>query len=132
MGRVIARRIAARPPGGVAVVECAGDLAEVVAALGGAARVVLVDAADFGAAPGSLRRLDVASDALPVAPAWSSHGPGLAAAVELARRLGSLPPRCVVLAVQAGTVAPGAGLSPGVAAALAGIEARARAELLAG
>jgi hydrogenase maturation protease len=116
----------------VAVVECAGDVAEVVAALAGATRVVLVDAADFGGAPGSVRRLDVARDPLPVAPAWSSHGPGLAAALELARRLGSLPPRCVVLAVQAGGVAPGAGLSPAVAAAVAGIEAQARAELLPG
>jgi hydrogenase maturation protease len=44
----------------------------------------------------------------------SSHGLGLAEAVELARALGRLPDQMMVLGVEVGSVETGAGLGPAV------------------
>jgi hydrogenase maturation protease len=60
----------------------------------------------------------------------STHGFGLAEAIELARALDQLPPRCVVYAVEAGSVVVGAPLSPPVAAAVPAVAARIREEIV--
>ncbi len=81
--------------------------------------VIAIDAADTGATPGTHRRLDVADGFLPAGPARvSSHGFGLAEAVELGRRLGRLPRRLIVHSAAGACFAAGAGLSPAVAAAV--------------
>jgi len=73
----------------------------------------LVDAAVGAGEPGTLTRLDVAGAILSTSSSShaSSHGFGLAAALELARALGHLPARCVVYAVAAQEFGHGAGLS---------------------
>ncbi len=81
--------------------------------------VIAIDAADTDAAPGTHRRLDLADGRLPAGTARvSSHGFGLAEAVELGRRLDRLPRRLVVHSVTGARFAAGSGLSPAVAAAV--------------
>ena len=71
-----------------------------------------------GAAPGTLRRLDVSSRPTPAGlGSVSTHGLGLAEAVELARALGELPPRCLLFAIEAAEFSPGAPMTPAVARA---------------
>jgi hydrogenase maturation protease len=82
----------------------------------GAAAAILIDAARSGAPPGTLHEfsfdeLERCAAARPI----SSHGLGVAAAVELARKLGRAPARGIILAIE---IAPAArqklgGLSAG-------------------
>ncbi len=119
-GRAVARWLAGRLPPEVEILERGGEAAELLDCLDGAAAVYLVDASAPAGAPGRVRRFDAAAAPLPVESfAVSSHGLGLGEAVELARALGSLPPRCVVYAIEGQAFAPGAPLSPPVAAAVA-------------
>lgn len=83
--------------------------------------VVLVDAAQSGATPGTLHRLDSADGSLlnPLAGrlfATNSHAFGVAQAILTAHALDRLPERLVVLAVEAADLTLGRGLSPPVAA----------------
>ena len=90
----------------------------------------LVDACASGAPAGTVRRFDVAETPLPAAAfGLSSHGLGLAEAIELARALGLLPPSCVVYAIEGQSFAIGAPLSPPVATAVAAVAARLRVEI---
>lgn len=107
-----------------------GDMAGLLAELGTTTHAVLIDAALSGAAPGTVRRFDAAAAPLPAATLRvSSHGAGLAEALEMARALGQLPPRCIVYAIEGAGFAHGAPLSPAVAAAVPRVAARIRAEL---
>ena len=99
--------------------------------LPGAGPLILVDAVRSGAAPGTVQRLSWPEDAerWPAAAALSSHGMGLAQALELAAALDLLPARVTVFAVEAASVTPGQPLSPAVAGALPALIASLRAEL---
>ena len=119
-GPLVADRLAAL---GLPAREHSGEGAGLIEAWSGVAsragRVVLVDAAQSGAAPGTIRRLDAAAQPLPAAFfRYSTHRFGLAEAVETARALGRLPPRLVVYAVEGGCFDFGETLSPAVAAAV--------------
>ncbi len=97
----------------------------------GASSVVLVDACvSEGSEPGAIRRLNardtpLAADTLRL----STHGFGLAEAIELARSLDALPPRLCVYAIEGRSFERGEGLSPAVAAAAKTVAAQIRAEL---
>lgn len=88
----------------------------------GRALVVVVDAVRSGAAPGTLVVLETGAEDTPLPDsAWAAtgrggtHGFGLAGSVELARALGRLPPRVVVLGVEAMAFGHGEPLSEPVA-----------------
>jgi hydrogenase maturation protease len=120
-GRRVARRLAAAAPPGVEVMELDGGAAELLAAWenAGDGEVVVVDAARSGAPPGTVHRFEASHAALPATlDATSSHGLGLAAAVELARALGRLPRRLSVYAIESAGFTAGDELSPSVAAAV--------------
>ena len=117
-------------PADIAVVELSGEATELLASLEGAAVATLVDAAASGAPPGTVRRFDVTAGPLPAASfTLSSHGLGLVEAVELARALGQLPPRCIVYAIEGASFETGAPLSAAVAAAVPELADRIAAEL---
>lgn len=88
--------------------------------IAGRHRVLLVDAAVTGAAPGTLHAVPVAE----LATRWvgaSSHGLGLAEALALGRSLGTLPPELDLYVVSidpAHTQRSGCDLTPAVAAAV--------------
>ncbi len=132
VGRAVIHKLRGRVPADVTLLEDQGEAARLVGWLDGAATAFLVDAAISGATPGSVRRLDAKAGPLPVGlGGMSSHGLGLAEAVELARALGVLPPCCVVLAIEAASFEPGATLSPAVEAAAEDAAAMILSELAA-
>lgn len=118
-GRIVAERLAAIAPAGVRVVPTDGEAGKLIDLLGQADRVVIVDAGLSGAAPGTIHRLDAAAGSMPRPMfAMSSHAIGLVESIELARTLGTLPARCIVLAIEAQSFDLGAGVSPPVMEAI--------------
>ena len=131
-GRLATRRLAGAVPPAIEVSEQDGEVTSLLAAIENAAAVYLIDACASGAKPGTVHRFDVAAGPLPHETfSLSSHGLGLAEAIELARALGQLPPRCIVYAIEAGSVEPGGAVSPAVSAAIEETSERVRRELLA-
>lgn len=127
---------AARHPGFAApeIIEHGRDVASLILARASAEWLFLIDACVSGAAPGTICRLDVTAAglparALPPGSCHSSHGFGLAAALELARALGRLPPHTVIYAVEASSFAAGTPLSPLLERAAAEVARRVFAEL---
>jgi hydrogenase maturation protease len=94
------------------VIESAGGATSLLDAWRGEPAVVVVDAMLSGAPAGSVRRLDAARGPLP-APLFrgSTHGLGLAEAIELARSLGQLPPSIVLYAIEGNDFGLGSRLS---------------------
>jgi hydrogenase maturation protease len=122
VGLVVAQRLAPRlggVPAEVSVVLGA-DPADLIELWDGAGVTIVIDAVRSGRAAGGIVVRDVTAQPLPVG-SWSvggSHALDLAAAVELARALGRLPQRLVVIGVEVQQVRAGAGLSAAVEAAV--------------
>ncbi len=130
VGPVVAERLSASLPQGVDVAEAPADASAIIGAWEGATRVILIDACRSDAPAGAIRRIDVGSQTLPAdPPGCSTHGFGLAAAIDLARALGRLPKSVVIYAIEAETMDHGAPLSPAVAAAADEVAARVAAEI---
>jgi hydrogenase maturation protease len=118
VGRIVARHLMTRRPADVRIVEHSGESTGLLDCLNGAECAYMVDACVTGCPPGTIARFDVTATALPPdAFRCSTHGLGLAHAVELARALGRLPRPCVVYAIEGRRFETGAALSPEVAAA---------------
>ncbi|HMA30432.1 MAG TPA: hydrogenase maturation protease [Casimicrobiaceae bacterium] len=100
-----------------------------LAAMQGATRVVLIDAFRSGAAPGTVRRLDLDRIAMQETGRVSSHGFGLAEALALGHALGVLPPRLTLFGVEAGEADGGEDLSAAVRAALPALVGRVQASV---
>lgn len=129
-GPALVRSLAARTPTGLAAASGTGDPLSLLDAWEDATRAIVVDASSSGAPPGTVRRFDAVAAPLPASDlATSTHGLGLAAAVELGRALGRLPPELTVYAIEGADFAPGAGLSPAVALAVEGLAATLAEEL---
>jgi len=126
VGPAVARLLAGTP--GIQVAECGGEPAELMQCWSGYERVFLVDALVTGAAPGSLLRL-TAETPLPRPARHSSHGLGLAEAIELARALDALPPELVIYGIEAESLADGTRLSPAAASGVAELVLSIQSEL---
>jgi hydrogenase maturation protease len=127
VGGAVARQVAALGLPAVRVVAEAQPLDLLDDAMA-ADLLVVVDAVRSGRAPGTVLVREVGSGALPDwAGAASTHAIGLDAAVELARALGRMPRRLVLVGVEAAGFGTGEPLSPGVRDAVA-----AAAEMVAG
>jgi hydrogenase maturation protease len=114
-GREVARRLAVRCEGEIETLECSGEATSLMEAWAGASDVVLVDACRGAGPRGSVHRFEP-DDALRLARLRhaSTHSMGVAAAIGLARALGSLPERLFIYAIEAGATGEGCGLSPEV------------------
>ncbi|GIF13927.1 hydrogenase maturation protease [Actinoplanes teichomyceticus] len=108
-----------------------GDPARLLDLWAGADLVVLVDAVRGGDQPGRVYELVVDDVDRPAGGTASSHGISLGSTVALARALGRLPRRLVVLAVSGREFGFGVDLSPQVAALVEPVARRA-GELVAG
>ena len=83
------------------VIECAGEATALLEAWQGEPMVVVVDAMSSGSPAGTVRRLDATRGPLSAELfRGSSHGLGLAEAVELARSLDRLPPSLVIFGIE--------------------------------
>jgi hydrogenase maturation protease len=120
-GLAVARRVRALAPA-VEVCELDGDVSALVGLLDGREGVAVVDAARWGAPPGTVHAIRADREPLPAGLGSSTHAFGVADAIELARALGRLPVRLDVYGVEGEDFATGAPLSPAVAA---GVEALA-------
>jgi len=111
-GRAVARRLLAGEHPGVEVRECTGEATDLMQAWAGYDDVVVVDACRGAGPPGSVHRIgpDEAARIATLRHA-STHSLGVAAAIGLARALGTLPRRLVVYAIEASQNAEGAGLA---------------------
>jgi hydrogenase maturation protease len=119
-GIVVARALREGIPDGVSVIEQRGEGAALLEAWNGAGAVVLVDAVQSGAAPGTIHRLDACAQQIPTRFFhYSSHAFSVAEAVELARALNRLPPRLIVYGIEGRNFGAGEGLSAEVTQALA-------------
>lgn len=131
-GRAVAERLSGTLPAAVEIAQEPGEATALLTRLRGAQAAYLVDACASGAAVGTVACFDVAAAPLPQALfGVSTHGFGLAEAIELARALGELPPRCTVYAIEGGAFDAGAPLSPAVAAAVAEVADRLAADIAA-
>lgn len=99
----------------VRVLNCAGEMTQILDAWAGAGTAVVIDAA-VGGTPGRVRRcaLDEFVEATP----FSSHELSLAKTYELARALDRAPDSVVVVTVDVADTGHGEGLTSVVAAAL--------------
>ncbi len=113
VGPETVRRLRARAVPGIEATVCAADPAALIEAWAGAARAVVVDAMAGGGRPGARARFDAVAAPLPV-PAFrgSTHGLGVAEAVELARALSRLPASLIVIGVEGARWDAGAPLGP--------------------
>jgi hydrogenase maturation protease len=103
---------------GVDVLEAEGEPVELLDLWQGAREVVVIDAVSTGAPPGTIHRLDAGEGPLPAdLGVASTHALGLAEAIELARALGRLPERLLVIGIEGADFSAGEGLTPAVALA---------------
>jgi hydrogenase maturation protease len=122
LGPQVVARLADRLPEGVAVVSVPTAV-RLVEVWEGFDQVVVVDAVRSGRPPGDVTVWVLTDAPLPARPgAGGTHGFGVAEAVELARVMGRLPRRLVLVGVEAAGFAHGAPVSPAVAAALPAAE----------
>lgn len=130
VGPEVARLLRGRVPDDVEIAELDGEATALLDRLDTAETVYLIDAAASGSDAGTVQRFDCREGPLPEASfRVSTHGFGLAAAIELARALGQLPPRCVVYGIEVADVAAGAGLTGEIRASARAVAARILDEL---
>src|SRR4029077_5683013 len=116
-GLVVARRLRDL---GVEALEQEGDPVALLEVFARRAAVVLVDAVQSGAPPGTVHRVDVSAAALPRAlrGSTSAHAVGRGEAIDLARTRGLLPQHVVVYGVEGARFDSGAELSDEACAAV--------------
>ncbi len=121
VARLLAGRIEAR------VLERHGDALALLDEWRGADALALIDAAAPMGDPGCIHAVDIATADLPRDLAvGSTHAFGLPEAVALSRRLGTLPARAMVYAIEGVCFDPGAPVTPAVAEAVAELAKQVR------
>jgi len=107
-----------------------GEAARLIEAFRDRSLTIVLDAIRAGAAPGTIHRVDPATDQIP-APggAASTHTGGVAEAIALAAALDRLSGRVVVLGIEPASFELGADLSSAAAAALPGLVDRVVGEI---
>lgn len=106
------------------LVECAGDVSDLIEAWRGADRAIVVDAVVSGAAAGTLHEVDGRCG---IPAGWrspSTHLIGLAEAIDLAAALDAMPQQLTIYGIEAAAAEPGTALSPAVEAAVDAVVAR--------
>jgi hydrogenase maturation protease len=117
-GPQVARQIAGLDMPGITVTEHHGEGASLMELWRGWDHVYIVDATSSGAEPGAIVRIDAQEQAVPSRFFnYSTHAFSVAEAVELARRLGMLPPHLVLYGIEGASFGAGQDLTPSVAAA---------------
>jgi hydrogenase maturation protease len=102
-GLVAARRLAAAPPRGCQVIAADRPGAGLIDLLEGAAAVILIDAVRSDAAPGAIHVLNLREIGALGERLVSSHGIGVASAIELAAKLERAPVRGRLIGIEAAT-----------------------------
>jgi hydrogenase maturation protease len=118
LGAAVARKLEAMLPANVSLIGQPGDILSLTGSFEGFDALICVDAAAPMGSPGKVHRIDLAGAELPREPLLAStHGFGLADAIELARALGQAPKHIIVYAVEGRRFDAGGALTPEIAAA---------------
>jgi hydrogenase maturation protease len=119
VGLIVARRLREKNLQHVTVREMSGEGAALIAAWQGADRVIIVDAVQSGAAPGTIFRVEADREPIPTNFFHcSTHAFGVAEAIETARSLGQLPQSLIIYGIEGRDFSVGEGLSPEVESAV--------------
>jgi hydrogenase maturation protease len=111
-GRAVARTLRSRDDCVLEVRESSGEATSLMNEWTGFDDVVVVDACRGAGPPGSVHRIGPEeADRVATLQHASTHSLGVAAAIGLARALGTLPSRLVLYAIEAGPSREGEGLS---------------------
>ena len=106
-GLVVARRLAALAPA-LRVAEREGEPVDLIDTWADQDEVILVDAVESGARPGTIHRIDAVGSSLADGPPRAStHALSVAEAIELGRVLGRLPRRLLVFGIEGRSFAAG-------------------------
>ena len=103
---------------GWSVVRSLGGSFDLVDRWSSADDVVIVDAMQSGAEPGTVVRFDARRDEMPIGVFSSTHSFGPAAVVALANSLRKMPRSLTVVGIEADTFDMGAAMTPAVADAV--------------
>ncbi len=107
---------------------CTGEPSVLLQQWDGAHDVLLIDAVVTGSPAGTIHVWNASRTRLPPQPSESTHGFGVALAIELARKLGSLPERLRVCGIEAGNFDLGAKPSAAIQKAVEDLADRIAAE----
>jgi len=128
-GLAVARQLRKEAPPEINVVEETGEGTALVEAWKGADFVIVVDAIQSGASPGTIRRFDTEKEKFPTEVfSHSTHAFGISGAIELARTLKELPSHLIVYGIEGQNFAASEKLSPPVEKAVAACAALVLAE----
>jgi hydrogenase maturation protease len=116
-------------PAGVDVAILDGEPTRLLDAWADRDFVLVIDAVRAGAPAGTLHRLDALEVDLPLWPAASSHGPGIAAAVGLGRALDRLPDVLILIGIEPADTGHGDDFSDAVLARFDDLVDRAAEEV---
>lgn len=115
-GLAVVRQLKKYDIPGVRLLESDGDPAKLLELWKGVSSVILVDAVASGATPGTIHWLDVDHESVPSQLFQvSSHGLGVAQAIELARALKQLPAFVKLFGIEGRNFEEGEGISKEVA-----------------
>jgi len=113
VGFIVARHLREKNFQHITVREMSGEGAALIAAWQGADRVIIVDAVQSGAAPGTIFRVEAHREPIPTNFFhYSTHAFGVAEAIELARALNQLPQCLLMYGIEGKDFEAGEGLSP--------------------
>jgi hydrogenase maturation protease len=119
VGPSVARQIDALGSDAISTIVAEGDLSDLALRWQDGQDVVIVDAMSSGRAPGAVVRIDALDRTLPIGRGLlSSHGVGLAEAIELGRLLDRLPRTLTIFGVEGATFEQFAPMSAEVEAAI--------------
>jgi len=131
-GLDVVRALAHRVGGRAQVVECPGDVTDLLELWSDREAVIVVDGVRSGRPPGTVVRFEIGPNGLPTLGPTSTHGLSLSEAVGLGRTLGRFPRRLVVYGIEVEDVGMRDGLTPRVALGVAEAASRIAEELLDG
>lgn len=118
-GLEVVRRLRGHLPRAVRLTEGPRDALRLLDLWAGAGRAIVVDAMQGNGRPGSVRRFEIeGTGALGHTVSTSTHGLGLAEAIEIGRSLGRLPERLTVFGIEVAELRMGERLGPEVADAV--------------
>lgn len=130
VGPAVVHALESRLPPDVEMTVQSGEATALMNVWMNTSLVILIDAVAPQGTPGKIYRLEAHAGPLPEHfLSCSTHDFGVAAAIELARTVGQLPPRVIVYGVEGQDFALGAQLSPQVERAVQPVVARVDAEI---
>jgi hydrogenase maturation protease len=114
VGIYIARKLQKMKLADVLVIEQSGEGTSLLESFKDRENVIIIDASQSGAQPGTIHSFEVSNQPLPKDMqfrSYSSHAFGVVEAIELARALGQMPQKLTVYGIEAKAFDPGENLS---------------------